>query len=96
MSTQQKHLPISHILKQIIHISYDSKTVDPQPKTSFFSRYLNIICHHLCKGNIFTVHRQPTPAREINILQSYAVMHKTKPLKWQLRVCLVPLSEYCV
>lgn len=51
-----KHIPISHILKDIIDIGSNSKAVYPQPEGSLFSGYLDIICHHLCKRHFLAIH----------------------------------------
>lgn len=57
-----KILPISDIFKQIINICTNSKTIYPQTECSFFSGYLNIIRHHLCKGDPLVVRGQTIPA----------------------------------
>lgn len=60
---KEEDLPISDILKDIINITPNSKTVDPQSKTSLFSGNLYIICHPFCKRHLFAIYTKAIPAK---------------------------------
>ena len=61
--SKEEDLPSSNILKDIINITLNSKTVDPQSKTSLFSGNLHIICHSFCKRNLFAIYTEAIPAK---------------------------------